>query len=404
MLVRQLFDEVRQGRDPFSSRESTVDERVPGARVYQINEVCALVMIHAGRSLYPFFLGESVEVQQWLEAHLGLTLAVDGSTSRITPTVVTTQVNPETLPAPSPTAENLPVFSRIKGLDLPSLVPQRFVCRGIEELNEESTNEEIVEVLESVPNKDLRTFLFNLISLIRSGDIAGAEARIRLRNGAASPVEDAGVLGDAAVSATANSDQIIDVTALTEHEYELYNDPKRFQDWMLLLHEDQKSVVEGEFDRPVVLTGVSGSGKTCILVHRARYLARKYPNERIGVMILNRSLAKLLENLVKQLCTEEERRNIHVMAFYDYFRDLIHLLGPDRYLHQLRELAPDSRRLREAVAAVDEANFANEIDIRSGETADETWDDFITAQDPEVQAALSEIERLLNDYRIDASR
>ena len=405
MIVRQLFDEVRQGRDPFSNRASTPDPRVPGAHIYQINEVCSLVMIQAGRNLYPFFLGDPAEVQQWLEAHSGLTLAVDGSTSRITPTVITTQVSPETLPAPSLTAENLPFFSRLTGLDLPSLVPQRFVRRGIEELDEESTNEEIVEVLESVPDEDLRSFLYNLISLIRSGDIAGAEARIRLRNGEASPAEDAGVIGDDAVSASANSDQIINITGLTEHEYNLYNDPKRFQDWMLFLHEDQKSVVEGKFDRPVVLTGVSGSGKTCILVHRARFLARKCePNERVGLMTLNRSLARLLENLVNLLCTEDERRKIHVMAFYDYFRGLIHLLGPDRYLQQLLEVAHGSRRLRDAVAGVDEANFANEIDLRSGETADETWEEFFNSMDPEVKAAISELEQLLSGYRIDASR
>jgi superfamily I DNA/RNA helicase len=404
LLVRRLFDEVRQGRDPFSNRTFTVDDRVPGARIYQINDVCTLVMYHAGRSLYPFFLGDSAEVQQWLEANSGLTLAVDGTTGRITPTVVTTEVSQENLPPPSPTAENLPFFSRLKGLELLSLVPQRYVRQGIEKLDEESTDEDIVMVLESVPADDLRTFLFNLISLIRSGDIAGAEARIRLRNGEASPIEDAGVLGDDAVNAPANSDQVISISALTEHEYNLYNDPKRFQEWMLFLHEDQKSVAQGNFDRPVVLTGVSGSGKTCILVHRARYLARKYPNERIGVMTLNRSLAKLLENFVKQLCTDEERRNIRVMAFYDYFQELIHLLGPDNYLRQLLKMAPESRRLREAIDGVDKVNFANEIDLRSGESADETWEEFFNSQDPEVKVALSELERLLVDYRIDAAR
>jgi hypothetical protein len=93
------------------------------------------------------------------------------------------------------------------------------------------------------------------------------------------------------------------------------------------------------------------------------------------------------ENLVKQLCTEDERRNIRVMAFYDYFQELIHLLGPGRYLEQLRKLAPESRRLREAVASVDESNFANEIDLRSGETADETWEEFFNAHGPRSKGA-----------------
>jgi hypothetical protein len=265
MLVRQLFDEVRQGRDPFSSRQSTMDERIPGAHIYPINEVCALVMIHAGRSSYPFFLGDPAEVQQWLEAHSGFTLAVDGSTSRITLTVVTTEVNPDALSAPSPTAENLPFFSRVKGLDLPSLIPQRYLRRGIEELDEESTNEEVVEVLESVPDDDFRTFLFNLVSLIRSGDIAGAEARIRLRNGEASPVEDAGVLGDNAAASDDNSDQIKVVNNLSKEELDRLLDPLHFDEWMLFLHLDQKRVAEG-VRPPVVLTGVSGAARPASLL------------------------------------------------------------------------------------------------------------------------------------------
>ena len=67
------------------------------------------------------------------------------------------------------------------------------------------------------------------------------------------------------------------------------DDYSQFQEWMVYLHPDQKRVAETDFDRPVVLTGVSGSGKTCVLIHRARYLAKKYPTERIGILTLNRS-------------------------------------------------------------------------------------------------------------------
>ncbi len=404
MIVRHLFDTVRHGRNPFSERESTEDDRVHGARIFQINDVCLLVMIQAGRNYYPFFLGDPGEVQHWLSAHAGMTLAVDGLTSRITTTVITTEMDQANLPAPSPTADNLPYFSRVKGLDLSSLVPQRLICRHLEELDEESTDEEAVEILEALPNADLRAFLRDIISLIRVGDIAGAETRISLRSGEASPLKDAGLIGDEAASSIVNSDQVVVVNDLSKEELDRLLDPVHFQDWMLFLHPDQKRVAEADFDRPVVLTGVSGSGKTCILVHRARHLARKYPNERIGVMTLNRSLAKLLKNLVCQLCTEEERRNIFVMAFYDYFRELIHHLGPDRYLQQLLQLAPGSQRLQETVALVNKANFANEIDLRSGETAADTWEDFFNARDPEVKGALMELEGLLREARIDASR
>lgn len=48
-------------------------------------------------------------------------------------------------------------------------------------------------------------------------------------------------------------------------------------DWMLFLHPEQKKVADKDFGGPTRLRGVSGSGKTSVLVHRARFLARKYP-------------------------------------------------------------------------------------------------------------------------------
>src|SRR5205085_4812273 len=150
------------------------------------------------------------------------------------------------------------------------------------------------------------------------------------------PIVDAASVETDALTSDENSDQILVINDLDDRQMTQLLDPKHFQQWMLFLHQDQKRVAEADFDRPVILTGVSGSGKTCILVHRARYLANKYPGERIAVMTLNRALADLLRNLVRQLCTPGESARIEVMAFYDYFSRLLHSLGPDRYLEQLQ--------------------------------------------------------------------
>lgn len=402
--VQQMFGDIRRGLNPFANLASRSDTRIEGVVVYRINELCEMAVIKAGNTIYPFFLAEPVEVEQWLEANRGLTLAIDGVSQRITPTFVVGNTSPESLTPPSLTTENAPFFCRVRGIDLETLVPQRLVRNALSKLDEESTNEEISDVFENVLDQDLRKFLFDVINLVRSNDIPGAEARIRLRNGEAIPATEAGAFGDEAVSSRSNSDQIIDVAKLSEHEFALYSDPKRFQEWMLFLHEDQRDIVEADFPRPVILTGVSGSGKTCILVHRARHLARKYPGQKIAIMTLNRSLARLLENLVTQLCTEEERSSIQIMAFYDYFRRLIHLLGPDRFLEQLQNLAPGSPRLKNVIALVNNENFANEIDLQSGETADDTWDEFYGSGDHDVQQQLRELEGHLIEYRLDASK
>ena len=80
-----------------------------------------------------------------------------------------------------------------------------------------------------------------------------------------------------------------------------------FQQWMLFMHPEQKAIVEKEFNGPARLSGVSGSGKTCVVVKRAIYLAQKYPAEEILVLTLNKSLAKLIDDLTEYACHKTGR-------------------------------------------------------------------------------------------------
>jgi superfamily I DNA/RNA helicase len=75
-------------------------------------------------------------------------------------------------------------------------------------------------------------------------------------------------------------------------------------DWMLFLHPDQKRVVDRTFRGPARLRGVSGSGKTSVLVHRARFLAKLY-KQPILLVTLAESMRKLLDRLADDLCGVE---------------------------------------------------------------------------------------------------
>jgi superfamily I DNA/RNA helicase len=75
-------------------------------------------------------------------------------------------------------------------------------------------------------------------------------------------------------------------------------------EWMLFLHPEQKQVCEREIRGAARLRGVSGSGKTCVLVHRARCLAKRY-KEPVLLVTLTESMRKLLERLVHDLCGVE---------------------------------------------------------------------------------------------------
>lgn len=405
--VRELFEQVRQGLNPFTALPSRKDSRVHGATIYTINAACELLQIENDVSVFPAFLGEAAEVNGWLGAHEGLVVTVDTTTGRISVTRLLGEADTEKLQPPALTTDIRPLLTQINGLQLEELVPARKIREALLELDQTSPQEEIGETLEMVADADVRTFLFEIIDLIRGGDHAGAEARLRLRLGISLPVDDAGRFAQDAAASGANSDQALVINALSKEELDRLLDPKNFQDWMLFLHPDQKTLAEAEFDRPVVLTGVSGSGKTCILVHRARHLARKYPGQRIGILTLSRTLAGLLQNLVNRLLTEDERRNVSVHAFYDVFRDCLKHLGPEKYFTQLGNQVEEHSHMHTVLSQA-KAKWPHRMvwncDPISHDDVESQWEDFYMSRNRDLRDWMREVVKYLEDFRIDASR
>lgn len=94
-----------------------------------------------------------------------------------------------------------------------------------------------------------------------------------------------------------------------------------------------------------MVRGVAGSGKTLVLVLRAKYLARVYPQGRILVLAFNRALAEQLKGHF-----EHYAENITVSTFHALCQQV--LISPDHW--QSGPLTAEDRRarLRAAIAAV----------------------------------------------------
>jgi superfamily I DNA/RNA helicase len=95
---------------------------------------------------------------------------------------------------------------------------------------------------------------------------------------------------------------------------------------MLFLHPEQKKLIKLELNGAARLRGVSGSGKTCVMVHRARYLAKKY-GEKVLVVTLTESMRKLLDNLLNALCGAE-RGLILTYTMNSLAKDIIRRFHP----------------------------------------------------------------------------
>ena len=229
---------------------------------------------------------------------------------------------------------------------------------------------------DSESDSEVGLLLLDLFLELRAGNKYRALARIEQFRGKAKDVATDPALEAKGVESDVNSESLVVLSELDDEEIRKLFAPDKFQEWMLFPHTEQRRIAEKDSDKPVVLTGVSGSGKTCVLVHRARYLARKYPGERILLLTLNRSLCRLLQNLVLALCTAEEAKTIQVLAFYDYFEQLVRHFGPSEYLGQLQQLAekhPQGGEIYATIRQVNPKTYAREFDPLSKETLDDTW-------------------------------
>ena len=274
-------------------------------------------------------------------------------------------------------------------MDPEELIHNGFVRQGLLELHPGSKEEEIKERIAAVEDERIRSLLSDLIYQIRSGDVDEAKARWALYQGDSIEVDEA--IGTR-FNREINSDNLVDAATLSKEELERILQPQNFAEWMVFLHPDQRKIAHAEYHQRALLTGVSGSGKTCVLVHRAKHLAAKYPDQRIGVLTLNRNLSHLLNNLVDALCTEEERKNISVYASYDYFKSLVDHFGPDREIANLKALAENDPEFGESFVstldAIDRENCAKPFDPGFSEAAQaRCWESFL--QHPIVRTGLT---------------
>lgn len=74
-----------------------------------------------------------------------------------------------------------------------------------------------------------------------------------------------------------------------------------FGAWRIFLHPEQRRYVERSYSGPFRLSGGAGTGKTVVLVHRARALARRSPQARIVLTTFTTNLADALGDSLTQL-------------------------------------------------------------------------------------------------------
>lgn len=84
------------------------------------------------------------------------------------------------------------------------------------------------------------------------------------------------------------------------------------------LHPSQQQLVERDFGVPTRVSGSAGTGKTIVALHRAAFLARGNPDERVLLTTFSDALASALQTKLRRLISNEprlgERLEVHSMS------------------------------------------------------------------------------------------
>ncbi|MEI8614870.1 3'-5' exonuclease [Shewanella sp. PP-He15 brown] len=214
------------------------------------------------------------------------------------------------------------------------------------------------------------------LSLIQ-GDIKNATRLIQLFLGDIKPIEDIDI--DSVVVDSEFLKRISSESAQYPNLLRKFAEQSEYKEWMLFMHPDQESVAFKDFKGPSKLLGVSGSGKTCIVVQRAIYLAKKYPGKSILIVTLNKPLSFLIESLVQKLVEPEFSSQIEVRPFFSVCQEL------------LNTFEPENKKLYE------------DVTWKSGEHIDAVWREFYRCELGNTDAAiLHELHDNLISKNIDA--
>jgi mRNA-degrading endonuclease RelE of RelBE toxin-antitoxin system len=116
-----------------------------------------------------------------------------------------------------------------------------------------------------------------------------------------------------------------------------------WEKWSIFLHPAQRDLVEQSFSGPARVAGSAGTGKTVVALHRAAYLARRYPEHRILLTTFSDALAGMLKTKLRRLAGHQpgvlERIEVHSM---DATAARLHnsLFGPPKIAteHQTNEI------------------------------------------------------------------
>lgn len=294
------------------SRTKHGESRIPNVEKYDLHDGFRLVvqLVDGVQKVRAFlFVGTHDDTQRWLDVHRNYRWVRNEHDGILEFVMVTVGAAERHIPSDRLNFDALeqdrqkPILHRLTEADWQRLNLSQDIKQRLDRVTPETFEQDADGIFEHLVEKcgyDVAGMIIDLMWHAKASEWAQLRQRLALISGQATVVDaDAAA---AAMLASENSESFItfDDRGLWD---ELFT-RGTLADWMLYLHPEQRVVAERELRGPGRLRGVSGSGKTCVLVHRARFLAKRY-REPILLVTLTESMRKLLERMVQDLCGVE---------------------------------------------------------------------------------------------------
>jgi hypothetical protein len=363
--VVQAIKNWVKGDEPAWARVESSASVIPNVLFYDLAESHRLAAYESCGKRILLMVGTSDEVDQWCRENAGRDFTVNTFSDRVRFTPVDDETG---LSVATPrqservVASEGSILARLPDALLQSLAlsttTRDLLLNSVtfEALVPGNAAEQITTKVAglSFPTEEHRNVIRQVIYLLATGMDDEAAERVQLLTGRATTASANPAAFAKAVNSRQNSDYLLNLSKLGSDEIERYVGGVGLTDWMLFLHPEQRRLVERDFFGPARLIGVSGSGKTAVLVHRAHSLAKKYPDDRIMVLTLNPALSQLLSHLLDSLCTSTMRPRIIVQTIYEYCHLAVKTIAPQMVIQK--------------------------HDPKSGENMADCWSDFLEKQ------------------------
>lgn len=333
----EIENKLKLGMDVSGQTTDHGETRIRNCVKYDLGNGYRLVTVQQADVIVFVFIGDHDSTQRWLDRHRELVCVVDRKTWKVEFTISKAPQPWQIAPQTFVSLTDVPFLTQVAGIDWKEKIKSTATRSFLLRFDKDGDNQELLDILEELKKEQPREAELCLVAInyLRGGQQESAQAAVDLYLGLAVETTEAAPLTGEMLRAEANEGRFVVINDLSDEELERLHDPLRFREWMVFLHPGQRRVSDEDFTGPALLTGVSGSGKTCVLVHRARRLASFHAQDRILILTLNKSLARLIEILVSDLCLGDEKARIEVKAFHDYLSEVLGSLDGEAFLRSL---------------------------------------------------------------------